>query len=164
MNKEPKSPLSFGEGKGVRLLVLSIFCVALRIALLSQKNIWYDEAFSWHLSNLFFYEIFVRTAGDIHPPLYYFILKIWITIFGDTLISMRVLSGIFSTAALYFIFKIACMVLERRDAYLASFLFVISPLNLYFSQEVRMSALNLLLTAASTYYFLRLLKLSDVDR
>ena len=53
------------------------------MAFITQKNLWFDEVFSWHLSLDSFYEIIVRTSNDIHPPLFYFTLKIWNFVFGD---------------------------------------------------------------------------------
>ncbi len=81
----------------ILLFTLFIFSLAIRVAFISQKNLWFDEVFSWHLSMTSFYDIIVRTANDIHPPLYYFTLKIWNLVFGDSVVSMRLLSALFTS-------------------------------------------------------------------
>jgi uncharacterized membrane protein len=136
------------------LFLLFPFCLAIRTAFLTQKNIWYDEAFSWHLSQFSFFNIYIVTAGDIHPPFYYFVLKIWNAAFGDSLLSMRMMSAVFSTASLYFVYKIARRYLDETSSYLACILYTISPLNIFFAQEVRMASLSLFLTVAATFCFL----------
>src|SRR5688572_22490677 len=94
--------------KTERILLFSIFiiCLAIRLAFITQKNLWFDEVFSWHLSLDGFYTIIARTSADIHPPLYYFILKIWSFIFGDSVFSIRLLSALFTSSSIFFIYAI----------------------------------------------------------
>jgi len=142
-------------------LVLSaifLFCFAIRVAYIDQKNLWFDEVFSWHMSISSFYEIIVRTTNDIHPPLYYFILKIWDFLFGDSVFSMRLLSAICTSFAVFFIYGISKRFMKPALAFLPIILYCISPLNLYYSQEARMSGMNLLFNIAALYYFIRILE------
>lgn len=141
------------------LLLSSIFIlfVALRLAFITQKNLWFDEVFSWHIIQGSFYDIIARTSADIHPPLYYFILKIWNTVFGDSVFSMRLLSTVFSAISLFFIYPTAKKVLNPSFKIIFLLLFALNPLNIFYSQEVRMSAMNLFLNAGSVYFLLRLI-------
>ncbi|MBN8585702.1 MAG: glycosyltransferase family 39 protein [Ignavibacteria bacterium] len=141
------------------LFILFGFCLALRLTFISQKNLWFDEVFSWHLSMDSFYEIIVRTSNDIHPPLYYFTLKIWNFLFGDSVVSMRLLSSIFTSAAVFFIYPLSKRIMEPWKAFIVLLLYSVSPLNIYYSQEVRMAAMNLFLNAGSVYF---LMKLTDI--
>jgi len=145
--------------KNERLLLFTIILIfiALRIAFITQKNLWFDEIFSWQLTLGSFYEIIVRTSQDIHPPLYYFILKIWNWLFGDSVFSMRILSTLVSALSLLFIYPIAKRVLSHLNSIIVIFLFTINPLNIFYSQEVRMSAMNLFLNAGSVYFLLKML-------
>ncbi|MEO8512837.1 MAG: glycosyltransferase family 39 protein [Ignavibacteria bacterium] len=140
----------------ILLFVVFVFCLAMRLAFISQKNLWFDEVFSWHLSMNSFYEIIVRTSNDIHPPLYYFTLKIWNFIFGDSVASMRLLSALFTSAAIFFIYPVSRRIMNPLQSFLVIILYSISPLNLYYSQEVRMSAMNLFLNIGSVYFLLKL--------
>ncbi len=140
----------------ILLLVLFIFCLVFRLAFISQKNLWFDEVFSWHLSMGSFYDIIVRTSNDIHPPLYYFTLKIWNLIIGDSVASMRILSALFASASIFFIYPVSRRFMHPIQAFLVIILYSISPLNLYYSQEVRMAAMNLFLNIGSVYFLLKL--------
>ena len=150
------------NSKTERLILFSIFafCLAIRIAFLTQKNLWFDEVFSWHLSMDSFYEIIVRTSNDIHPPLYYFTLKIWNFVFGDSVAAMRLLSAFFTSSAIFFIYPLSRRIMPPAQAFLVLVMYSLSPLNLYYSQEVRMAAMNLFLNAGSVYF---LMKLTDVS-
>jgi uncharacterized membrane protein len=150
----------------ILLFLIFTFCLAIRLAFISQKNLWFDEVFSWHLSLDSFYEIIVRTTNDIHPPLYYFILKIWGFMFGDSVTALRLISTLFSSAAIFFIYPVCRRIMDPLNSFIVIILYSISPLNLYYSQEVRMSAMNLFFNAGSAYFLLLMidrLKSNAVD-
>lgn len=144
--------------KTERILLFTIFliCLAIRLAYITQKNLWFDEVFSWHLSLDSFYTIIVRTSTDIHPPLYYFTLKIWGFIFGDSVLSIRMLSTLFTSSAIFFIYLLCKRIMSPLNAIIVLILYTVSPLNLYYSQEARMSAMNLFLNIGSAYFLLLL--------
>ena len=142
--------------ENILVFLLFIICLSLRIAFITQKNLWFDEVFSWHLSLDNFYTIIVRTANDIHPPLFYFILKIWTTAFGDSVAAMRLLSAIFTSSAVFFIYSLSKRYLDIPVAVLVVLLYIVSPLNLYYSQEVRMAGINLFWNLGSVYFLLKL--------
>jgi len=127
------------------------------MAFITQKNLWFDEVFSWHLSLDSFYEIIVRTSNDIHPPLFYFTLKIWNFVFGDSVAAMRLLSALFTSSSVFFLYSISKRYLEPSKAMLVILLYSVSPLNLYYGQEVRMAAMNLFLNLGSVYFLLKLM-------
>lgn len=121
---------------------------------IEQKNLWFDEVFSWKISQGTITEIVIETSGDIHPPFYYIILKFWMEIFSDSIFSMRMLSTILSLLSMYFIYKISKLFLENDiQVILVLLLFAVSPLNIFYSQEVRMLSLNLFLCLGSVFYF-----------
>lgn len=140
----------------ILLFTLFVFCLAIRIAFISQKNLWFDEVFSWHLSMASFYDIIVRTANDIHPPLYYFTLKIWNFALGDSVVSMRMLSALFTSGAVFFLYPICRRFMDPFQSFMVILLYSLSPLNLYYSQEVRMSAMNLFLNLGSVFFLIKL--------
>ncbi len=142
--------------ENILVFLLFIICLAIRIAFITQKNLWFDEVFSWHLSLDNFYTIIVRTANDIHPPLFYFILKIWTSVFGDSVAAMRLISAIFTASAVFFLYPLSKRYLDIPGAVLVVLLYIVSPLNLYYSQEVRMAGINLFWNLGSVYFLLKL--------
>src|SRR5574344_1146518 len=85
------------------LLVLSAgvgAVVTLGLTRITQGRIWFDEAFSEHITRHSFFDIARYTAVDVHPPLYYWALKVWRTFFGDSELALRSMSLIFLVLAI----------------------------------------------------------------
>lgn len=119
---------------------------------------WFDEVYSWNLSLDTPKDIIAIASGDIHPPLFYIVLKAWTNMFSDSVFSMRMLSTLLSMLSMLFLFNICreIKITEKRIIFVL-ILYAVSPLNIYYSQEVRMQSLNLFLTIGSTFFFLRFL-------
>src|SRR5205085_11298521 len=76
-----------------RLLLLLCFAAyILRLFHLDAQSLWYDEGFSAWLSAMPLDQITARTAVDIHPPLYYYLLHFWIGLMGQSEFALRFLS------------------------------------------------------------------------
>lgn len=130
---------------------------ALRLYNIEQKNLWFDEIYSWHISEGNTEQIVAETSGDIHPPFYYIILKLWTGLFGDSVFSMRLLSVLFGLLSMIFIYLISEKIFKNRFITLSVLLlYALSPVNIHYSQEVRMLNLNLFLCLGSVYYFFEL--------
>lgn len=141
-----------------KLFIFSIALVALGLRLfnIEQKNLWFDEVYSWKISQGNLVQILSQTSGDIHPPLYYIVLKLWMIFFSDSIISMRSLSALLGVISIYFIYKISKMFLNNDlKIFFVLMLYTFSPLNIYYSQEVRMFNLNLFLCLGSVFYYFR---------
>ena len=69
---------------GFLLLLIYVLILFLLHALrIGDYNYWGDEGFSIRLSRMNFADMLENTAGDVHPPLYYILLKIVCFAFGD---------------------------------------------------------------------------------
>lgn len=119
---------------------------------------WFDEVYSWNLTLDTPKDIIATASGDIHPPLFYITLKGWTNLFSDSVFSMRMLSTLLSMLSMFFLFKICreIKITDRRIIFVL-LLYAVSPLNVYYSQEVRMQNLNLFLTIGSVFFFLKFL-------
>ncbi|MEI7811216.1 MAG: glycosyltransferase family 39 protein [Ignavibacteria bacterium] len=140
-------------------LVLSLIILlggALRIFHLGAESLTFDEIYSIKLTKMSFSMIIDETSRDFHPPLYYFLLKLWAGLFGADEFAGRLLSAIFGIAAILMIFYIARHLFNEKTALTASFLLAVSHLNIQFSQEARMYSQMVLLTICAMYYLLKL--------
>ena len=114
-----------------------------------------DEIFSVGVASHSWKGLMTAVGADsIHPPLFYFLLKIWISIGNDSLFCVRLLPTLFSTLA------IVPMVLLGREFHLrpvvvnsAIGLAAIHPYLLYYSQHVRMYTLLMLCALTSLWAF-----------
>lgn len=83
-----------GDNK-IMLIVLILLFTGLYVSLIFNKNIWTDEAFTMQLvreNN--FRGIIKETANDVHPPLYYLIVKLFVLVFGDRFYIYKMVSVI----------------------------------------------------------------------
>ena len=61
------------------LLILLCLVLTLLMALLcGNLSLWRDEAFSLNLIRMSFSDLITATAQDVHPPLYYLMLKVFV--------------------------------------------------------------------------------------
>lgn len=75
------------------IVVLIAVMTILYVSLIFNQNIWTDEAFTMELVNSnSIIEIIKGTAVDVHPPLYYLIAYIFVTLFGTSLQVYKVVS------------------------------------------------------------------------
>jgi len=145
-------------------LLIIILTAVLRICDIETKNMWFDEVYSWKLSQKSVTDIIADTSGDIHPPLFYIVLKYWIVLFSDSVFSMRLLSALLGVLSLIFIFKISRLIFKAdKPVMFVLLLYAVSPVNIFYSQEIRMLNLNLFLTLGSVYFFLFSMKDNSVN-
>lgn len=150
------------------LVAIVLMSFALRVFRLDAQSLWYDEAFSVYLAHFDLAEITARTAADIQPPLYYYLLNLWIALAGDSEFAVRFVSLIFGVLTVPMIFVTArrlspfLFAKEERSGMgvLAALLAMLSPLYLWYSQEARMYTLITFLLLLSSYAMLRALSLS----
>lgn len=105
---------------------------------LSGQSLWADEGNSVALVQHSFGEIARRTAFDIHPPLYYWLLKGWTVLLGQSEIGLRSLSAMLGVLLVYLVGVLGTRLFSRRVGLLAAFIAALSPLQVYYSQEARM--------------------------
>ncbi|MCD6285752.1 MAG: glycosyltransferase family 39 protein, partial [Anaerolineae bacterium] len=89
------------QSKTRRVLLRPLSCCLLIFALLiltlDAQSIWWDEGISLHLAGLPWGEIIRDRAANIHPPLYFLILKAWMGLVGRTPFAGRALSALAMT-------------------------------------------------------------------
>jgi mannosyltransferase len=94
-------------------------------------------------------------ASDIHPIGYYTLLWAWMGAFGESIISVRVLSIAASLATVLIIGFLALDLFGPRTAVTASLLAAFSPFQVHYGQEIRMYAFMAMWLAVATYCYVR---------
>ena len=131
----------------------------LRLFALGRESLWLDEAMSVGSSKASLWSIAQTTASqDTLPPLYYFLLHLWMLLFGQTETAIRSLSACLGIVSVFLMYKVGQELFDRKTGLIASFLMAISAFALAYSQEARPYALMLMLTLLSFFLFIRILK------
>ena len=116
-----------------------------------RQSVWFDEAYGAYLTRFSFADIWGMTAVDVHPPLYYFLLKVWSGIFGYTDFGMRFMSVFFGAIAIIFAWQWVRRKFGVKPALLATFLMVLSPMMIRYGQEMRMYTMVVAIIFGATY-------------
>ena len=124
------------------LLGLMGVAIAIRLHGLSASNLWLDEANSWQVSSGSWTHMLGELRGSPVGPLYFILLKIWISALGDSAVALRAFSVAASVVLILVVYQVGARLLSRQAALLAAALLAFSPLELYFAQEARMYMLT----------------------
>lgn len=126
----------------IGLSVLSLLLAVLYISLCFNRNIWTDEAFTVDLLKSYhsFGEIAAYTATDVHPPLYYWILKCFTDVFGVRLLLLKLLSVL----PMFLLFLFGGLYVKKRFGFRTALLFILLtaaiPCSMEYAVQVRMYA------------------------
>jgi mannosyltransferase len=159
-------------GSRFQLLLILLGGMALRFFRLGADSLWYDETVSTYLAGSPLLELIRHTAGDIHPPLYYVMLRGWLLLMGygsgradPAGIGLEFAAGFFSlafgVALIALAYALARRVADERVAMVAAVAVAVSPYNVWYSQEVRMYTLGAALGVVVVYALLRAVQASD---
>jgi mannosyltransferase len=143
------------------LVFVLLLAFALRLFYLTDKEIWYDEAFAALYAGRDLGSIVYGTitpvqgaAADIHPLLYYFFLHGWMQI-GQSPFVLRFPSVAFGMLAVALVARLGARLFQPKVGLLAAALTAVSPFHIWYSQEARMYSLLCLVSLVSIYFFVK---------
>lgn len=129
-----------------------IIGISLRINDIETRDYWYDEAFTGVTIRQPFDEMMGIIIADVHPPLYYWMLKGWSLVTGTSPVALRLFSVTFGVLMIILTF-FAVRQWHKRSwipACTAAIIIAINPFFTNYSQEARMyTLLAVLLLAAA---------------
>lgn len=84
--------------KKYKNIFIVVFVAALTRLIAINQSLWLDEGTTWRVVHGYSYPHILTEflPFDFHPPLYYFLIKAWTSIFGYSELSLRMPSVIFS--------------------------------------------------------------------
>lgn len=149
----------------VCLLLVGLF-IAARLWNLRAYNLWSDEIFSVAAARQGWGGLFREVISDaVHPPLFYMLLKIWISIGGQSVVWLHLLPTITAVATIVPFFLLARELRVRAASFNLALLFMaVNGYLIFYSLELRMYSLTLLLTICSLWLFVRYFNSEDQSR
>ena len=139
----------------IALLVVLIVSLAagLRFHELGRQSLWADEGNSAVMAVRSLVQIAVSAANDIHPPLYYWLLRLWTQIAGVSEAGLRSLSAVLGTLLVLVTIGLGMRLGGTILGLVVGLLAAVSPFQIYYSQEARMYILLALEAAVAAYSF-----------
>ncbi len=145
------------------LVALVLLALGLRLLRLNFQPLWGDEGWSLYFASMKLGEMLSKTAVDIHPPLYYALLHLWLQVCGYSPLSARLLSVFFGVCLVPLSYLTGRQLFSRPVGLVSALIVTVAPFAIYYSQEVRMYGLVTLLGLASIYFFARLIANRELD-
>ena len=135
----PRRGESDTSQRTARLVLVGLILGGLVLRVAVTRGIWLDEAISIHQARLSLHDLFRNLYyGDRQPPLYH--LTLWLTIraFGHSEFAVRLPSLIAGTLVIPALYALGRELYDRRTGLIAAGFAAVSPLLIWYSQEVRM--------------------------
>ena len=127
--------------------------LVLRVA--TASDLWLDEALSVNIASLPLSEIPGALRRDGAPPLYYWVLHVWMAVFGDSDLAVRSLSAVASAAMLPVAWAIGRRLGSERAAWGSVVVLAANPFAIRYATEARMYSLVALEVAVGLLAALR---------
>jgi mannosyltransferase len=120
------------------------------------ESLWFDEIWSTRVILGSVASTVRMLSADLHPPVFNLLMFVWIRIFGDSEIAVRLLPLICGLATVVLTARLAIDYGWRSAAPVAALLMAISPAHIWYSQESRAYSFLMLLVVASVVVFHRI--------
>ncbi|MEL6306790.1 MAG: glycosyltransferase family 39 protein [Chloroflexota bacterium] len=140
----------------VAILLLAMF---LRISTIDAQSLWIDEGFTWNLTQ--YSDMFAILRADVHPPLYFLLIDVWVDFAGTSVFAMRYFSLLPSLLSVAVVYRLAGEIAHQRKAFavtvalVAAGLMAIAEAETFLAQEARSYTWHVLLACVSMWGFLR---------
>ena len=146
-----------GKWSGILLAIVLLVALGLRLSHLGQRVVWFDEANSLLVAQATPAKIIDAARDDVHSALYYLILHIWQSVAtGET--GARMLSVLAAVAAVAAVYFLGSRLAGRDAGLLSAGLLGLSPLHVWYSQEIRMYSVQTLMICLSFLFLFKALR------
>ncbi len=131
---------------------------ALRVYNLAGFGLWFDDTHSIHMARLPLAQMVAEVAQDIHPPLYFALLGLWRQLAGESEFAYRFFTVLTAVPATPLLYQLGRRLSGEGAGLLTALLLTLSPLLVYYSQDVRMYTPAISLAVALAYFGWRALE------
>lgn len=139
-------------------IIIIILGAALMLICGIHSNVWFDETYSVGMVNQNWATLIEAGAADVHPLLYYFLIKLWSYIFGKSILSLRIFSIIGMIVLSVLGFTHIRKDFDNKTGLIYSFIISFLPVSLLYSGEIRMYSWAAVFVTLTAIYALRFYK------
>ena len=141
--------------KNAHVILIIIGSIFLALSVF-HTNIWFDEAYSVSLVKHSFRDIWIIGGNDVHPILYYWLLKIVGIFFNYSILSYRV----FSLLSIIFLGIVGYTHIRKdfgvKTGFIFSFMVFFLPIMPFYANQIRMYSLAIFFTTLLCIYGYRI--------
>ena len=138
-------------------LIILLLGTGLRFIFLDRNCLWYDEAVSLNIHQPISTTFSFRDATSIEAQglLYYYALKPWSYFFSNvSIFSLRAFSAMMSVLTILVLYLAGNLFFSRKAALWSVLILSISPLHIWYSQEIKGYTLATLLVLSSIVFLI----------
>ncbi|MFH1507389.1 MAG: glycosyltransferase family 39 protein [Candidatus Omnitrophota bacterium] len=134
--------------------LILVIGMGLRIHNIGSKSIWMDEVMHSLYAKGSFGTIIEPKQGVM--PAYTLILKLWRLVANSKVTTLRILSAILGTLTIFILFKLTNAIYGKGVAIISSLLLCLSPLHIFYSQQIGPYSLFVLAALLFVYSIFKL--------
>ena len=151
-------------GVPVALGVILTVALGIRVWGIGAQSLWHDEVLTTLSATVPFAEVVDAVQhNENKPPLYFFVMNLWVRAAGLSEAALRWPSALFGTAAVGVMYLIGRDLFEdRRVGLIAALLLAFSRYHIAYSQEARTYSLMFLLMLLAGWFAVRIIKRESV--
>ncbi|MEP7293502.1 MAG: glycosyltransferase family 39 protein, partial [Chloroflexota bacterium] len=143
------------------LVAILLLAAGERILHIGDQSLWLDEGIAyWNQKQPDM--IGWMAVKDVHPPLYFWLLHVWISLTGTSAVAMRLFSALAAMLSVAAVVPLAKRIARDRSReelwlipILAALLLALNDSEISLAQDVRMYSLRTLLALLSVFFYLR---------
>lgn len=131
---------------------LILLIVVVPMLLCFNDSLWFDEAYSVGIARQPWGNLLISTINDVHPILYYVLLKLYSLICGTSVIALRIFSVIpIILLAIFSFVKIRKEFGEKVSFYF-NLVLLLLPVTMHYGSQIRMYSLAMLFVTITAVY------------
>lgn len=141
-----------------RDIIILLVCFISLFVQTFNINVWTDELFTMNMCKNSFSEIWYMTASDTHPPLFYWMAKVFTSIFGESATVFKIFSalGYFATMLLYVPLKKIKISQNNELSFLYLIIIALMPCMLRRGIDIRMYSWTCFFVTAAVIEMLKI--------
>lgn len=137
-----KSKYSFYDKLGIVLFIISVFILFISLICSLNNSLRADEVLTFEIIGKSYLNLIQQTAGDVHPPLYYLIIKPFIDLAQIFNLNIIITGKLISILPIVFLIIITYLKVRKQHDFLTAGLFSVAitsmPLMMLYATEIRM--------------------------
>ncbi len=143
-----------GTGPLVLILLLSL---AIRLWGIGTQSLWHDEVLTTISATVPLAKVVHSVEhNENKPPLYFFLMNLWVRVAGLSETALRLPSAVFGVAGVAVIYLLGRDLFDARTGLVAALLLAFSRYHIAYSQEARTYSLTFLLVLFAVWFALRI--------